>query len=31
VFSGGMASYLNDVFSRSTTLLPQGVHVFYQK
>jgi hypothetical protein len=31
VFSGGMASYLNDVFSRSTTPLPQGVHVFYQK
>ena len=31
VFSGEMASYLNDVFSRSKTLLPQGVHVFYQK
>ncbi len=31
VFSGGMASYLNDVFSRSATLLPPGVHVFYQK
>jgi hypothetical protein len=31
VFSGQMADYLNDVFSRSTTPVPHGVHLYYQK
>src|ERR1700759_3164735 len=31
VFSGAMADYLNDVFGRSTTHVPSGVHLFHQK
>ena len=31
VFGPGMAAYLNDVFSRSTAKVPQGIHLFYEK
>jgi hypothetical protein len=31
VFSGQMADYLNDVFGRSTTPVPQGIHLYYAK
>ena len=31
LFSSDMASYLNGVFSRSTTHLPDGVQLYYQK
>jgi hypothetical protein len=31
VFSKGMADYLNGVFSRSSTHVPPGTHLFYQK
>jgi hypothetical protein len=31
VFSKGMADYLNAVFARSTTHVPSGTHLFYQK
>ncbi|HEY6498188.1 MAG TPA: hypothetical protein VIZ20_02120 [Streptosporangiaceae bacterium] len=31
VFSKEMADYLNAVFGRSTTHVPSGVHLFYQK
>src|ERR1700761_493263 len=31
VFSKGMADYLNGVFARSTTHVPNGTHLFYQK
>ncbi len=30
IFSSDMASYLNGVFSRSTTHLPSGVQIYYQ-
>jgi hypothetical protein len=30
IFSSDMASYLNGVFSRSTTHLPNGVQIYYQ-
>jgi hypothetical protein len=30
VFSPGMASYLNGVFSRSALHVPAGIHVYYQ-
>jgi hypothetical protein len=31
VFSGGMAQYLADVFGRSATKVPEGIHLFYEK
>src|ERR1700760_589936 len=31
VFSKGMAAYLNGVFARSTTHVPNGTHLFYQQ
>ena len=31
VFSKEMADYLNGVFARSTTHVPNGTHLFYQK
>ena len=31
LFSSDMASYLNGVFSRSTTHLPSGVQIYYQQ
>lgn len=29
IFAGDMASYLNGVFSRSSTHIPKGIHVYY--
>jgi hypothetical protein len=31
VFGGGMAQYLDDVFGRSGTPVPEGIHLYYQK
>ena len=31
VFGGGMAQYLNDVFARSGTAVPEGIHLYYAK
>ncbi|HEY2278003.1 MAG TPA: hypothetical protein VGI00_06585 [Streptosporangiaceae bacterium] len=31
MFSGVMAQYLNDVFTRSATKVPEGIHLFYEK
>jgi hypothetical protein len=31
VFGAGMAQYLDDVFGRSTTPVPEGIHLYYQK
>jgi hypothetical protein len=31
LFSGDMAKYLNDVFKNSTTHVPSGAHLFYEK
>lgn len=31
VFSADMARYLDDVFSRSDTLVPAGIHLYYEK
>jgi hypothetical protein len=30
-FGAGMAQYLDDVFGRSTTAVPEGIHLIYQK
>jgi hypothetical protein len=30
-FGGDMAKYLDDVFGRSTTPVPEGIHLYYQK
>jgi hypothetical protein len=31
MFSGAMAQYLDDVFGRSATKVPEGIHLFYEK
>jgi hypothetical protein len=31
VFSGGMTGYLDAVFARSITKVPEGIHLFYEK
>jgi hypothetical protein len=31
MFSAGMAQYLDDVFGRSATKVPEGIHLFYEK
>jgi hypothetical protein len=31
MFSEGMAQYLNDVFGRSASKVPEGIHLFYEK
>jgi hypothetical protein len=31
MFSGGMAQYLDDVFGRSATKVPEGIHLVYEK
>lgn len=31
VFSAGMAQYLDDVFGRSATAVPAGIHLYYEK
>lgn len=30
VFGGGMAQYLDDVFGRSATAVPEGIHLYYE-
>ena len=31
VFGGGMTQYLDDVFGRSATKVPEGIHLYYEK
>lgn len=31
MFSGGMGQYLDDVFGRSATKVPEGIHLYYEK